>query len=102
MSAAEVIAKALCDSNPSNTQRFDDHTSSRQALWLHRANAAIDALEDSGFAIVKLPERRVSGTYVDVSAFADEIRIRTNFADVTAARSIAGQLLRAADQLEGK
>jgi hypothetical protein len=66
MNAHEIIAKALCDSNPSNTQRYDDCRSDRQALWLHRAGAAVDALTDHGFAVVKLSEPDDGGYFCDL------------------------------------
>lgn len=107
-SAAEIVAKALCDSNPTNTQRYEDSTSSRQALWLHRACEAITALDYHGFAVVRLP---VSDAFMEWAPggrsrdaiYAEDGVIRgreVSFGSPNQAREFAAALLAAALSVE--
>ena len=100
MTATEVIAGALNTEIVGHTGDANGGRITREAAH-YFGGKAIDALEEAGYAVVKLPEERRDGHYGVVSIEGDEILIDRTWCDGPMdACIVASQLLRAAWQLD--
>ena len=111
MSAAEVIAESYTREHSrgrNSLTEMPEHEPYRR-LAIRRADAALSALADAGFAVVKLPDQDPQGCFsagggTRVMVTSDG-RITNGYAireSVDEARALAGALLAAAAQLEGR